>query len=197
MRRARERFETGLTGPEARYGRVWHHLGRAGDHLARMARPATSNRQILNPDQQLASGGTDVAVMAKRSNHPKRIAVDLSSQTLKAYEGADVMFSFDCVTGSKDHPTDPGHFRILHKSPNHVSQAYGVPMHWAMFFTTDGKAIHQYHGMVPLSVVRTLKEHVTDYLGSHGCVRLVESDAKALFEWADYATAVHVEGQLT
>jgi lipoprotein-anchoring transpeptidase ErfK/SrfK len=135
--------------------------------------------------------------MANRKTHASRIAVDLDSQTLKAYEGGTVVFSFDCVTGSKDHPTEPGHYRILRKDPNHVSHAYNVPMHWAMFFTADGKAIHQYHGMVPLSAVRALKEHVTDYLGSHGCVRLVETDAKAPYEWTDYSTAIHIQGRLT
>jgi lipoprotein-anchoring transpeptidase ErfK/SrfK len=135
--------------------------------------------------------------MTRRNTHAKRIVVDLDSQTLKAYEGADVVFAFDCVTGSKDHPTDPGFFRIHNKDPKHVSTAYQVPMHYAMFFTQDGKALHQYHGMVPLGVVRALKEHVTDYLGSHGCVRLAEQDAKALYDWTPIGTAVHVQGRLT
>jgi lipoprotein-anchoring transpeptidase ErfK/SrfK len=135
--------------------------------------------------------------MYLREGHAKRIVVSLDSQTLKAYEGAKEIFAFDCVTGSKDHPTLAGHFRVLSRDKDHVSHTYHVPMHWALFFTQDGKAIHQYHGLVPLAVVRALKEHVTDYLGSHGCVRLVEQNAKALYEWADYATAVHVEGRLT
>lgn len=133
------------------------------------------------------------------NNHAsaKRIAVNLESQTIQAYEGEVIVFAFDCVTGSKDHPTEPGHFRVLDKSPNHVSRKYGVPMHYSLFFTRDGKALHQYHGVVPLEIVRLLKEHVTDYLGSHGCVRLVEHDAKALYDWAECGTSVHVEGHLT
>lgn len=65
-------------------------------------------------------------------------------------------------------------------------------MHYAMFFTRDGKAIHQYHGVVPLFAVRLLKENISDWFGSHGCVRLSEEDARALFEWAPVQTTVRV-----
>ena len=87
-------------------------------------------------------------------------------------------------------------------------------MDYAMFFTTDGKAVHQYHGVVPLSasisvtavskearpgevvplsVVRTLKSKVSDYMGSHGCVRLTEDNARALYEWTPVGTQVRVK----
>jgi lipoprotein-anchoring transpeptidase ErfK/SrfK len=127
----------------------------------------------------------------------KRIVVNLNAQTLRAFDGAKEVFSFDCVTGSKDHPTDPGTYHVLRKDAKHFSQKYKVPMHYALFFSRDGKAIHQYHGLVPLTVVRAMKEYVSDYLGSHGCVRLVEEDARAMFEWAALGTKVHVEGRLT
>jgi lipoprotein-anchoring transpeptidase ErfK/SrfK len=65
-------------------------------------------------------------------------------------------------------------------------------MNYAMFFTTDGKALHQYHGAVPLNVVRTFRGKVSEWFGSHGCVRLSEADARALFEWAPLGTAVEV-----
>jgi lipoprotein-anchoring transpeptidase ErfK/SrfK len=67
-----------------------------------------------------------------------------------------------------------------------------VKMHYAMFFTHDGKAIHQYHGPV-FSIVRALKTSVSDSFGSHGCVRLQEEDARALFSWASNHTIVHVQ----
>jgi lipoprotein-anchoring transpeptidase ErfK/SrfK len=129
--------------------------------------------------------------------YAKRIVVDLDTQTLKAYEGADVVFAFDCVTGDKNHPTDAGTFHVFQKDKNHISHAYNVPMHYAMFFTHDGKALHQYHGLVPLAIVRALKESVTDYLGSHGCVRMTEADAKVLFDWTPVGTAVQIQGRLT
>ena len=81
---------------------------------------------------------------------PKRIEVDLGGQTLKAFERTKLIFSFDCVTGDDSHPTDRGVFHIFRKQHPHRSQAYNVQMNYAMFFTHDGKAIHQYHGPIPL-----------------------------------------------
>jgi lipoprotein-anchoring transpeptidase ErfK/SrfK len=135
--------------------------------------------------------------MNKKRQYAKVIEVDLSAQTVRALEGGGEVFAFNCVTGSTDHQTEPGHYRILRKSEKHISKTYGVPMHYALFFTTDGKAFHQYHGMMPLSVVRAFKESVTDYVGSHGCVRLTEQDAKALLQWADLRTHVIISGKLT
>ena len=65
-------------------------------------------------------------------------------------------------------------------------------MNYAMFFTHDGKALHQYHGIVPLSIVRTARSNVSEWFGSHGCVRLAEADAKAMYEWTTVGTTVQV-----
>ncbi|HHL4083217.1 L,D-transpeptidase [Burkholderia sp. A2] len=50
------------------------------------------------------------------------------------------------MTGDSEHPTDRGAFRIMRKYPTYRSRAYNVQMDYAMFFTGDGKALHQYHG---------------------------------------------------
>lgn len=134
-----------------------------------------------------------IQVLAAGADERKRIIVDLQTQTLTATEAGAVIFKFNCVTGDSSHPTTPGIFHIFRKRKVHRSSTYNAQMNYAMFFTTDGKAIHQYHGAVPLSMVRTLKSEVSDWLGSHGCVRLTEADAKALFEWAPMSTTVEVK----
>lgn len=139
---------------------------------------------------QIEVGSGSSAVVATRG---KRIVVDLQSQTLQAFDGPSSVYSFDCVTGDTDHPTTPGSFKILRKAHPYRSHTYHVQMNYAMFFTADGKALHQYHGLLPLSAVRTLKSKVSDYLGSHGCVRLTEDDARTLFEWAPVGTPVIVK----
>jgi lipoprotein-anchoring transpeptidase ErfK/SrfK len=121
----------------------------------------------------------------------KIIRVYLDQQRVEAFDGADKVFAFDAVTGDADHPTDPGTFRVISKDRLHHSRKYDVDMHYALFFTTDGKALHQYHGFVPLSIVRTARQG-SDWFGSHGCVRLTEEDAKQLFEWAPVGTVVQV-----
>lgn len=69
-------------------------------------------------------------------------------------------------------------------------------MNYALFFTSDGKAIHQYHGplsrgLVSLDVVR-MARGVSDYFGSHGCVRVAETDARRMYQWSAVGMQVHV-----
>jgi lipoprotein-anchoring transpeptidase ErfK/SrfK len=137
-------------------------------------------------------GAAGSSSQTRQSRSRKVIKVDLTAQLVEAYDGIERIHRFECVSGDKDHPTDRGRFRIQRKYEIYRSHTYNVQMNYAMFFTTDGKALHQYHGAVPLSVVRTFRNKVTEWFGSHGCVRLSETDARALFEWAPLGTAVEV-----
>ncbi|CAN7616901.1 L,D-transpeptidase [Acidovorax sp. Leaf78] len=122
----------------------------------------------------------------------KTIKVNLSLQIVEAMEGLKRVFVFDCVTGDKGHPTNRGSFRISRKAHPYRSKTYDVQMDYAMFFTADGKAFHQYHGSIPLSVVRSAKSSMSDWFGSHGCVRLTQANARALYDWAPEGTMVHI-----
>ena len=97
---------------------------------------------------------------------------------------------FICLSGDNRHPTDRGKITIVRKHQIYRSRTYDTQVNYAMFFTLDGKALHQYHGPVPLAVVRSLRQSVSEWFGSHGCVRLAERDAKALFDWAPIGTTV-------
>jgi len=121
----------------------------------------------------------------------KRIEINLADQTLTAFDGTSQVYSFDCISGDDDHPTDPGTFHIFLKDATHFSHTYHVKMYYALFFTRDGKAIHQYHGP-GFWLIRNLKVHVSDWFGSHGCCRLQEDDARTLFNWAPLHTTVHI-----
>jgi lipoprotein-anchoring transpeptidase ErfK/SrfK len=121
----------------------------------------------------------------------KLIKVDLAMQIVEAYDGIERIHRFECVSGDEYHPTDKGQFTVMRKHHPYRSHAYDVQMNYAMFFTLDGKALHQYHGPA-FNLLRTLKTDVSDWFGSHGCVRLQEEDAKALYEWAPVGTPVHV-----
>ena len=123
----------------------------------------------------------------------KSIVVNLDEQTLEAFEDDNRVYAYMCVTGDDDHPTDKGVFHIFRKQHPYRSKTYNVPMDYAMFFTEDGKALHQYHGPVPLSVVRNVKQGVTEWFGSHGCVRLEEDAARTLYEWAPLNTKVTIK----
>jgi len=122
----------------------------------------------------------------------KIIKIDLKQQIVETWLGDKPVHRFDCLSGDKEHPTDPGTFTIFRKHHPYRSQAYGTQMDYAMFFTYDGKALHQYHGSTPLAILRVLRRLIGRRYGSRGCVRLREDDAKALFEWAPIGTIVHV-----
>ena len=127
-----------------------------------------------------------------RPNASKIIKINIDQQIVEAFEGSTKVFRFECVTGDRDHPADRGLFRIIRKPYfRYRSHAYNVQMNYPLFFTHDGKALHQYHGPMPLWAVRSARS-VSDWVGSHGCVRLVEDDAKGIYEWASIGTAVHV-----
>lgn len=131
----------------------------------------------------------------KKKPQPKSnkvIRVHLAQQIVEAIEGDKKVFRFECVTGDKNHPTDRGSFVILRKHATYRSRTYDVQMDYALFFTLDGKAFHQYHGLVPLPVIRTTRSSVSEWFGSHGCVRLEQADAKALFDWTPMNTVVQV-----
>ena len=115
----------------------------------------------------------------------------MSLQIVEGFDGTQRTHRFECVSGDQDHPTDKGTFRVMRKHHPYRSRAYDVPMNYAMFFTLDGKVLHQYHGPL-FNAVRTFKQSVTDWFGSHGCVRLKEEDARILYEWAPIGTRVHV-----
>jgi lipoprotein-anchoring transpeptidase ErfK/SrfK len=145
-----------------------------------------------NPALQKLASSKKTTAVKPQTKVVKTIKVNLNDQIVEAFEGNSRVFLFDCVTGDKDHPTDIGVFTILRKHKIYRSRTYNVQMNYAMFFTTDGKALHQYHGPVALSIVRTSRHLVSEWFGSHGCVRLVEADAKALFEWAPVGSTVQV-----
>jgi len=121
----------------------------------------------------------------------KRIVVDLRSQSLAAYDGATLFHRFECVSGDSGHPTPTGHFQITRKHHPHTSHTYHVPMNYAMFFKSTGEALHQYHGPAPWALLRAGRS-LTTLVGSHGCVRLQEYDARELYAWAPVGTQVDI-----
>jgi lipoprotein-anchoring transpeptidase ErfK/SrfK len=122
----------------------------------------------------------------------KRILVDIAAQQVTAFDGKSRFHACECVSGDTSHSTPRGRFAILRKHHPYTSKTYGAAMNYAMFFTTTGEALHQYHGPAPWTLLR-LGRRMTTAVGSHGCVRLQEDDAKKLYGWAPIGTAVEVK----
>ena len=122
----------------------------------------------------------------------KKIVVDLSEQTLYAYDGEELFMRELVSTGLDLSRTPRGSFTVFRKTPTRymqgplpgISDQYydlpGVP--WNLYFTEQGGAIHG--------------TYWHDNFGekwSHGCVNLPPTQARELYEWADVGTLVIVE----
>jgi lipoprotein-anchoring transpeptidase ErfK/SrfK len=121
----------------------------------------------------------------------KRIVVNLQAQTVTAYDGNSVFHTCDCVSGDSSHPTPTGKFSVIRKEHPYTSRTYKAPMNYALFFKSTGEALHQYHGPAPWGLLRAGRS-LTTFVGSHGCVRLQEADARKLYFWAPLRTSVEV-----
>ena len=123
----------------------------------------------------------------------KRIVVDLSDQTLKAYDGETLFMETTVSTGEEFSPTKVGSFEVFKMMPTRYMQGpipgsgltdeYDLPgVPWDLYFTYDGAVIHG--------------AYWHDEFGdeeSHGCVNLRPSEAKKLYDWAVLGTLVVVE----
>lgn len=111
----------------------------------------------------------------------KWIDVNVTTQTLSAYEGDKLVFTTKVSTGVRRYPTVLGRFRIRTKlrSQTMVGPGYYLPnVPYVMYFYA-GYAIHGTYWHNDFGRPR-----------SHGCVNLSIPDAKWLYEWAPIGTLV-------
>jgi lipoprotein-anchoring transpeptidase ErfK/SrfK len=122
-----------------------------------------------------ASGGT--------SYGSRWIDVNLSQQMVYAYEGDVVVNSFLASTGTWQHPTVTGSYKIYVKylSVTMTGPGYNLPnVPYTMYFY-KGYGIHG-----------TYWHHNFGVPMSHGCVNLSIPDAEWLYNWASVGTVVNV-----
>jgi lipoprotein-anchoring transpeptidase ErfK/SrfK len=134
---------------------------------------------------------------ANTTSGEKHIYIDLSTQTLYAYQGTTLVLK-TLISSGKWRDTPTGNFHIWEKllatrmSGGEGADAYDLPnVPYVMYFYHDfglhGAYWHDNFG------------HVM----SHGCVNMRSVDAKVLFDWADgptgntLGTAVSVCDQIT
>ena len=144
------------------------------------------------PDGIVSPTGQTILYLGGLRRVGKQIIVDLGEQTLYAYDGATRAFAFDCTSGDAKHPTAerPTLFSVSRKEKTYRSKKYDAQMNYAMFFTSDLKAIHQSNAVAMTSI---MKSWGMNYFGSHGCVRLSESHAARLFDWTPPATPIFID----
>lgn len=155
-------------------------------------------RKVVAPKIDLASDNNRPSVLGTNApSEEKHIYVDLSKQTLYAFEGDKQIFQTFVSTG-RWNKTPIGNFHIWTKlrstrmTGGEGADFYDLPnVPYVMYFYHDfglhGAYWHDNFG----------------YTMSHGCVNLRQIDAKVLFDWADgpngkeLGTAVSVCDQFT
>lgn len=124
------------------------------------------------------------------SDTERWIDVDLSEQTLVAYEGETPVFATLISSGRKGFETPTGEFRIYNKhvsitmdDPDGGDEAYSIEdVPWTQYFE-EGYALHAAFWHDRFGRVR-----------SHGCVNLSPADARRLFFWTGPHVAEGVHG---
>ena len=143
-------------------------------------KPKKAKRKKTNPApvQQAYAGRPDGVGSTERW-----IDVNLSLQMTYAYEGDTLVNSFLVSTGTWQHPTVTGTYRIYVKlvSTEMIGPGYDLPnVPYTMYFY-KGYGLHG-----------TYWHHNFGTPMSHGCVNLYTPDAAWLFKWASVGTIVNV-----
>ncbi len=121
------------------------------------------------------------------SQNEKWIDVDLTSQTLNAYEGNELVYNTLISSGTDDHPTVTGMFRVWLRFESQTMNGallgydyYLENVPYVMYFFED----YALHG--------AFWHNNFGYQMSHGCVNLSPSDAGWIYNWSEYGTVVNV-----
>lgn len=113
----------------------------------------------------------------------RRIEINVTEQTLTAYQGDAVVMHTSVSTGRPATPTVLGRYNIRTKIPSQRMRGpgYDLPNVPSVMYFYAGYAIHGAYWHNNFGQVM-----------SHGCVNMRLDEAAALYEWAGIGTEVHV-----
>ncbi len=121
---------------------------------------------------------------AQAGRYPGRyIDINISEQTLYAFEGSTLANQFLISSGVSSHPTPEGEFDIYNKTASQKMSGPGyylpgVP--WISWFSGD----YSIHG--------TYWHNNFGHPMSHGCINASIPDAEWIFNWDDIGTPVYI-----
>ena len=147
------------------------------------AGPESSPTWVIRPDTDQISSDQIAGLGIPADSRQRWIDVDLSSQTVAAYEGHEMVRTFLASTGTWRTPTLIGQFAVYRKfetkdmrGPGYFLQDVPYTMFFHKGYALHGTFWHNNFG-VPMS---------------HGCVNLATEDAAWLFDFAEVDTLVNV-----
>jgi LysM repeat protein len=197
------------TSPAQSQGSAVIHVVRRGEILARIAqtygttvRAITAANNLYNPSLiyvgqrlKIPSAGSSPASSAPAPSPPsspassgeKWIDVNLSTQTLQAYEGNRVVYTARVSTGIARYPTPTGTFRIQRKY-RYDDMAGGSRARGDYYYLPDVPYCMYYYAGYSLHGTYWHNNFGTRM--SHGCTNLSIPDAAWVFNWAPIGTKV-------
>ena len=171
------------------------HIVKRGETLADIARRFKATALQVSDYNGLAS--RDLIVPGQRLLIPRRAAqaqgymgkrwveIDLSSQTLTAWDDEDLYMHVKISSGLEQYKTPVGHYNVWHMNESQTMSGpgYSLPnvkfnMYFHRGYAMHGAYWHNNFGQ-PMS---------------HGCVNMREEEAERLYQFVDLGTEVWVHG---
>jgi lipoprotein-anchoring transpeptidase ErfK/SrfK len=156
--------------------------GRRGTYDARTGRAVLAFRKVSGLPRttvadrtlmrRIANGGGRFKI--RYPQHGKHVEADLSLQVIALIRNGSVQRIYPTSSGKPSTPTVLGHYRFYSKTPGFNSEQ----MYFSNYFI-GGYAIHGYFD-VPV------------YNASHGCLRVPNSDARAIYDWVRIGDRIDV-----
>ncbi|MBZ0297302.1 MAG: peptidoglycan binding domain-containing protein [Anaerolineae bacterium] len=132
----------------------------------------------------------------------KRIIVDLSTQSLVAYENGQQVFNWLISSGMSSAPTSPGVFQVLSHDDVALGSSYTLcnsqgcgqwEMYWFMgIYEVVPGLMNGFHGAVLLPNGAYLGGGNVGAPYTFGCIMSLDSNAKLLYDWAEEGTIVEI-----
>jgi peptidoglycan hydrolase-like protein with peptidoglycan-binding domain len=156
--------------------------GRRGVFDARTARAVLAFRKVTGLPRTTSADATFFGRMAngggrfkiRYPKHGKHVEADLSLQVIALIDHGKIDRIYPTSSGKPSTPTVLGHFRFYSKTPGFNSHQ----MYFSNYFI-GGYAIHGYYD-VPV------------YNASHGCLRVPNPDAYAIYQWVQIGDRIDV-----
>jgi lipoprotein-anchoring transpeptidase ErfK/SrfK len=132
----------------------------------------------------------------------KRIIVNLTTQSLVAYESGREVFRWAISSGMSNAPTSPGTFQILNHDPEALGSSYTLcgeqgcgqwRMYWFMgIYEVVPGLMNGFHGAVLLPNGAYLGGGNVGRPYTFGCIMSQDDNARLLYEWAEVGTVVEI-----
>jgi lipoprotein-anchoring transpeptidase ErfK/SrfK len=119
---------------------------------------------------------------AAQTGSGKRVVINKTDQTLRAYQHGQLVFKSRVSTGKPGKETPSGSFSAKTKNRMHYSSLYeNAPMPYSVQISGN----YFIHGF----------SSVPYWPASHGCIRMPLSSAPAFYNWVEPGTPISVTGK--